>query len=145
MQSGKTQTTLCVMPLNTALNVPISLRSLDFESGLSCQCSLKSCAGWESVTETEWPSAQMQAVGTLRDPDVHEPTFEEHHPNGTRYDSPDAPIAVKHFPYNRCDLFTCTRCKQHVLRYTEFGGYYVDHRARRLDKTLICDPTDTLE
>lgn len=133
------------MPLNTVLHVHSSLQALDPVSCSSCQCSLKACAGWESVTETEWPSDQMQAVGTLRDPEVHEPTFKEHHPNGTRYDSPDAPVAIKHFPYNRCDVFACSRCHQHVLRYTEFGGYYVDHRARRLDKTLICDPTDTLE
>jgi hypothetical protein len=25
------------------------------------------------------------------------------------------------------------------LRYTEFGGYYIDHRARRLDPALIVD------
>ena len=81
----------------------------------------------------------MQQVATLRDPEVYEPTFEEHHPNSTRYDSADAPVALKFFPYNRCDVFACNRCQQQVLRYTEFGGYYVDHRARRLDAALISD------
>ena len=66
----------------------------------------------------------------MRNPDLHEPTFEEHHPNGTRYDSPQAPVAVSYFPYNRCDLWRCKQCQRHLLRYTEFGGYYVDHRVR---------------
>jgi hypothetical protein len=103
----------------------------------NCDCALQRCAGWESVTDTEWPADQMQAVATLRDPDLYEPTFEEHHPKGTRYDSTDAPVALKFFPYNRCDVFACQRCQQHVLRYTEFGGYYVDHRARKLATELI--------
>lgn len=133
------------MPSDLFLSSSDAVRALMREPQTTCVCNLQRCVGWESITETEWPSTQMQLVGTLRDPDVLEPTFEEHHPNGTRYDSPEAPIAVKHFPYNRCDVFACSRCLQHVLRYTEFGGYYVDHRARRLDKTLICDPTDTLE
>ena len=48
-------------------------------------------------------------------------------------------MALKFFPYNRCDVFACAQCQQQVLRYTEFGGYYVDHRARRLDAALISD------
>jgi hypothetical protein len=91
------------------------------------------------VTDTTWPIQHLQAVATLRDPDLYEPTFEEHHPKGTRYESVSAPVALKFFPYNRCDVYACSRCQQHVLRYTEFGGYYVDHRARRLDTELICD------
>jgi hypothetical protein len=119
-----------------------TLLALMREPETACLCSLQRCAGWESITDTEWPSTQLQAVGTFRDPELYEPTFEEHHPNGTRYDSPDAPISVKHFPYNRCDVFACSRCHQHVLRYTEFGGYYVDHRARRVNQTLVCDASD---
>ena len=119
-----------------------ALLALMREPETTCLCSLQRCAGWESITDTEWPSTQLQAVGTFRDPELYEPTFEEHHPNGTRYDSPDAPISVKHFPYNRCDVFACSRCHQHVLRYTEFGGYYVDHRARRVNQTLVCDASD---
>lgn len=102
----------------------------------TCHCGLGSCAGWESLTEERWPAAQMQARATLRDPDIYEPTFEEQHPNGTRYDSPDAPVAVKFFPYNRCDLWRCTQCQRHLLRYTEYGGYYVDHRVRALSEQL---------
>jgi hypothetical protein len=101
-----------------------------------CSCSLGGCAGWESMTEDRWPADQMQAVATLRDPDVYEPTFEERHPAGTRYDSPEAPVAVKFFPYNRCELWRCTQCERHLLRYTEYGGYYVDHRVRELSPKL---------
>ena len=116
-----------------------SLRKLADQPSSACECALQRCAGWESVTDTEWPEQQMTLVATLRHPDVGEPTFEEHHPNGTRYDSPDAPVALKFFPYNRCDVLACERCKQHVLRYTEFGGYYVDKRARRLAGGLIVE------
>lgn len=97
-----------------------------------CTCGIGACAGWTSLTEERWPAPQMQALATLRDPELYEPTFEEHHPDGTRYDSPDAPVAVKFFPYNRCELFRCRQCQRQLLRYTEFGGYYVDHRVREL-------------
>ena len=98
-----------------------------------CQCALKHCAGWESVNDTVWPAQAMQKLATLRDPALDEPTFEEHHPNGTRYDSADAPVSVKHFPYNRCEVFACTKCHQTVLKYTEFGGYYIDNRVRLIN------------
>jgi hypothetical protein len=104
-----------------------------------CDCGLGACAGWDSVTEDRWPAAQMQQVASLRDPDIAEPSFEESHPDGTRYESTDAPVAITFFPYNRCDIWRCTHCQRHLLRYTEFGGYYVDHRIRALtpDLTLL--------
>lgn len=104
-----------------------------------CRCRLEGATAWESITEERWPVALMQQVGTLRDPELHEPTFEEWHPAGTRYDSPDAPISVRHFPYNRCDVYRCTSCTRLVLRYTEFGGYYIDHRVRVVDAALVID------
>lgn len=97
-----------------------------------CHCALKHCAGWSSISEAQWSQTQLQAQATLRDVSINEPTFEEQHPQGTRYESVNAPVALKFFPYNRCDVFACQRCHQTVLRYTEFGGYYVDHRARRI-------------
>ena len=121
------------------LNTPEALRQLADQPHTPCQCSLQHCAGWESVSEALWPAQQMQHVATLRDPDVYEPTFEEQHPDGTRYDAADAPVALKFFPYNRCDVHACSQCHQHALRYTEFGGYYVDPRARRLDVALITE------
>jgi hypothetical protein len=106
----------------------------------ACNCPLRNCIAWESITENRWPAAQMRHAGTLRTPDVAEPTYEEHHPHGTRYDSPHAPVALEFFPYNRCDVHHCSQCDQHVLRYTEFGGYYVDHRVRYLTGTVVLSP-----
>ena len=114
-----------------------ALRDLVDRPHTKCQCSLERCAGWESVNDAQWPLQQLQMVGTLRDPEAYEPSYEEHHPKGTRYESVDAPVSAKHFPYNRCDVFFCKQCAQHVLRYTEFGGYYVDPRGRRITADLI--------
>ena len=83
----------------------------------------------------------MQAVGTLRDFNIVEPTYEEHHPAGTRYDSTDAPVVPGMFPYNRCEVHQCQQCMRYVLRYTEYGGYYVDHRARCLSGARVLERT----
>ena len=115
----------------------IALRDIVDMPHNPCKCSLARCAGWESVNDAQWPLQQLELVGTLRDPDLYEPGFEEHHPKGTRYESAEAPVSVKHFPYNRCEVFSCKQCSQHVLRYTEFGGYYVDPRGRRITADLI--------
>jgi len=103
----------------------------------SCRCSLRPSYSWESFTEDRWPHEQMRALGTLRNPDVHEPTTVEHHPQGTRYASPDAPVAIDFFPYNISDVHACRTCCKTLLRYTEFGGYYVDHRVKELDPALV--------
>jgi hypothetical protein len=100
----------------------------------TCSCSVGLCLAWESVSDARWPKDQMTQIGTLRDPDIAEPTFEEHHiqVDGklTYYDSPDAPISALHFPYNRCDVHQCNQCERVLLKYTEFGGYFVDQRVR---------------
>ena len=116
------------------IHTPDALRACLPTHTQACQCSLQRCDGWTSIAEMDWPASQLLAQATLRDPAIDEPTFEEHHPNGTRYESPDAPVALTFFPYNRCDVFACQSCQQTVLRYTEFGGYYVDHRARRITR-----------
>ncbi|MBC7609002.1 MAG: hypothetical protein H7228_05415 [Polaromonas sp.] len=103
----------------------------------ACQCPLRPCAGWESFTEDRWPADRMHALGTLRDPEVYEPTAAEFHPQGTRYASQNAPVAVNFFPYNVSDVYACSICSKVVLRYTEFGGYYVDHRVRELNADLV--------
>ena len=103
----------------------------------TCSCALGPCAGWESFTEERWPKDLMRALGTLRDADIYEPTTDEFHADGTRYESPAAPIAVNFFPYNRCDVYSCTQCQRVLLRYTEFGGYYVDHRVREVHPALV--------
>jgi len=122
---------------------PADLRTLAQNPSQACTCALKNCAGWTPITETQWPQAQLPAVADLRDPDVAEPTFEEHHPHGTRYGDAQAPVSLAHFPANRCVLHACRVCGQHVLRYTEFGGYYVDHRARRLDPEVVTDTPES--
>lgn len=101
-----------------------------------CKCTALQTASWESITDDRWP-AGIQRAGTLRPSDVDEPTFEEFHPNGTRYGSADAPIAVPWFPFNRSDVYVCGRCRSVFLRYTEYGGYYVDHRVRLVDPGLV--------
>jgi hypothetical protein len=68
--------------------------------------------------------------------------LEEFHPHGTRYESPQAPIALAYFPFNRCDVHACTRCGCAVLRYTEYGGYYIDPRARLVDASLVVPDQD---
>jgi hypothetical protein len=111
----------------------------------NCQCLLGPCAGWESLGAGRWPGGDMQKLGSLRatlDADgapLAEPSFEEFHPDGTRYESPDAPIAPLFFPYNRCDVFACGQCDRVLLQYTEFGGYYVDQRVRVLSPERVVD------
>jgi hypothetical protein len=103
-------------------------------SSKACTCAVGVCAAWESLPEERWPKAQMTHIGTLRDPNIDEPTFEQHHTlvDGklTHYDSPDAPISARHFPYNRCDVHKCSACNRVLLKYTEYGGYFVDQRVR---------------
>lgn len=119
------------------------LKQLANSSPDQCRCTLKACRGWESVSDDRWPAQQMQAAGTLRKPlpeGQAEWTFEEYHPKGTRYESDQAPIAPDFFPFNRCDVYSCTRCGCAVLKYTEYGGYYVDHRVRLVDADRVVEP-----
>jgi hypothetical protein len=105
-----------------------------------CVCGMAACVGWESVAESRWPKTLMRQVGSLRDPETAhgvDLTFEEYHPQGTRYDSPNAPVATNFFPYNRCDVFACGSCRRTLLKYTEYGGYYVDPRVRVVQAECI--------
>ncbi|MDO9358074.1 MAG: hypothetical protein Q7T70_03655 [Polaromonas sp.] len=124
-------------PLKTAADLRAAIAGT--HAPRPCTCALGACAGWESLAEYRWEETQMSHVATLRDPAIDEPTLEEFHPAGTRYDSPQAPVAGAFFPYNRCDVWHCRKCDRHLLRYTEFGGYNVDHRIRVLDPDLIAD------
>ena len=94
-------------------------------------CASLNCEGWESLPVVFDQSSQ-RLIGTLRIEDAPE-SWEEYHPNGTQIWSPDAPIAIGFHPYNRCDLYHCNNCTRIYLRYTEFGGYYVDQRIRALN------------
>ena len=100
-------------------------------------CGPLKCPGWEAMPVT-FDEALLRKLGRLGLGDVEpEPTFAEYHPDGTRYWSPNAPIAVQYFPYNRCDVWACRHCNRAFLRYTEFGGYYVEQRVRLLDPALV--------
>jgi hypothetical protein len=83
--------------------------------------------------------ASLRLVGTLKQPGLEDPTLEEYHPQGSRGWSPDAPIAPAFFPYNRCDVWQCVQCGRPFLRYTEYGGYYLEERVRELRAALVVD------
>ena len=102
----------------------------------SCACAALVCPGWESVSAPQGEPL-LQHRGTLRDADDADPTLTEWHPGGTRYGSPDAPIATAYFPFNRCEVWACKACGRGFLQYTEFGGYYVDHRLREINPALV--------
>lgn len=101
-------------------------------------CERLGAAGWESLPDPG-AAAHLQPVGTLREDPFSEPTLAEHHPDGTRYWSPEAPIAPAWFPYNRCEVARCPRCGHVFLRYTEYGGYYQEARIRAADARQIVD------
>ncbi len=106
---------------------------------VACACNEAALAAWTS-TPLSFPESQLEDVGTLYLDPYDEPDFAEYHPHGTRYDSADAPVAPQHFPYNRCNIATCTLCGRSYLRYTEAGGYFVDRRIRALNRPeLVAD------
>ncbi len=82
---------------------------------------------------------QVEWVGSLRNAADPEPTLQEHHPDGTHYWSPRAPIVLDAFPFNRCEVWRCVQCRRGFLQYTEAGGYYVDHRLREIDLALVTE------
>jgi hypothetical protein len=100
-------------------------------------CASLVCLGWETLPAGV-DERLLRPVATLRGDDP-EPTLQEYHPAGTRLWSPDAPIAPAYFPYNRCDVAACPGCGRLFLRYTEYGGYYVDQRVRELRAGLVVD------
>jgi hypothetical protein len=103
-----------------------------------CACAVEPYLEWTRVPVT-FPEQQMKVVGTLLDDPYDEPTFAEFHPTGTHYWSPNAPIALRHYPANRCTVVQCTVCGRGYLKYVEAGGYYVEARIRALDPQLIVD------
>ena len=105
------------------------------------RCAALSARGWESVPGA-FDRQALRQVGTLRQPGDEEPTLQEYHPAGTNAWSPDAPIAPAFFPYNRCEVWTCLGCQRPFLRYTEYGGYYVEERIRPVDPALVVAPPD---
>lgn len=98
-------------------------------------CTSLSCSGWISKPGY-FDLDQLRVLGTLQVEGAEE-SWDEYHPNGTNLWSEEAPISIKHHPYNRCDVRECLACKRKFLHYTEYGGYYLDERIRALDAKLI--------
>lgn len=107
---------------------------LPAESPAACACGALKAPGWESIGQP-LQAPLLRHLGTLRDPLVDEPGYEE--APGASYWSADAPISPVHFPYNRCEVWACAGCGRGFLQYTEFGGYYVDHRLREIDPARV--------
>lgn len=113
---------------------------VEFAQDTPTNCSCRVCSsiislGWESIPGT-FPLNSLMPLGTLRIEEAQE-CWDEFHPNGTNLWSTDAPISITHHPYNKCDLYACSACGRKFLRYTEYGGYYIDERIRVLSKELI--------
>jgi hypothetical protein len=103
-----------------------------------CACAIDSYREWSSIP-VSFPEEKMRVAGTLAGDPYADPTFAEYHPAGTHYWSPDAPIAMRHFPFNRCTVLQCSECRRCCLKYVEAGGYYVEPRIRALNPQLIVD------
>ncbi len=89
--------------------------------------------GWESFPTATGDETLLRPLGALWLPDDDEPNLEEApRPLGVDSWSPQAPISLRHHPGNRSEVWACVRCGLPFLRYTEYGGYYVERRIRQL-------------
>lgn len=103
-----------------------------------CSCSTVPLGAWQKLP-TSLDLENLEEIGTLVDDPYDEPTYSEYHPQGTRYESEDAPIAPRYFPANRSQVLRCRACGRHFLRYNEAGGYFTELRIRALDPALLVD------
>ena len=88
--------------------------------------------GWETFPDSA-DAAVLQPLGALWLAGDDEPTLEEApRPTGIDRWSPLAPISLHHHPDNRCEVWACRQCGLPFLRYTEYGGYYIEKRIRQL-------------
>lgn len=98
-------------------------------------CDTFQCDSWETLP-TNFVASEYPVIGHCRF-EGSENIWEEYHPNKTTMWSRQAPVALQYYPYNRSDVAQCNHCKRVYLRYTEFGGYYVDQRIRLVNLYLI--------
>jgi hypothetical protein len=124
--------------LNAAALIELAQDAERKSQNVACDCTKTSLDGWQSQPLSLDERSLVQ-VGTLMSPDDPEPTYAEYPPGSSPYWSPDAPIAPRYFPYNRCDVWSCAKCSRLYLRYTEGGGYFVDRRIRAVKASLIED------
>ncbi|WP_075645304.1 hypothetical protein [Caballeronia mineralivorans] len=115
----------------------IALRAESLAAG-PCNCTRTPLHGWNSQP-VSLDEQRLQEIGTLVVDDDPEPSYREYLPGNIDYWSPEAPIAPRFFPYNRCNVWQCTQCSRLYLRYTEGGGYFVDRRIRAVHSALIKD------
>lgn len=95
-------------------------------------CAHLKAPGWSSLAASADVST-LRCLGALWLPGDDEPSLEEARPAGMDPWSADVPISFVHHPDNRCQVWACTHCDKPFLRYTEYGGYYIDHRFRELN------------
>ena len=103
-----------------------------------CSCCSVPLDAWQRLP-TSLQLDRFEEVGTLRADPYEEPTFAEYHPQGTCYDSADAPIAPRFYPANLSQVARCLDCGRHYLRYNEAGGYFTELRIRALRPQLLAD------
>lgn len=103
-----------------------------------CSCNDAALLAWQAVP-LSLELGQFEQVASLVDDPFAEPTFAEFHPDGTRIDSEDAPIAPRYYPSNRSHVARCIKCGRLYLRYTEAGGYFSEVRMRALQPPLLVD------
>ena len=103
-----------------------------------CSCCSVPLDAWQRLP-TSLELERFEEVGTLREDPYEEPTFAEYHPQGTRYDSEDAPIAPRYYPANLSQVARCLDCGRYYLRYNEAGGYFTELRIRALRPELLAD------
>lgn len=99
-----------------------------------CGCVHLRCAGWESIAQP-LAAPHFRRLGTLRASGDEEPGLDEL--PGSRLWASETPISVQHHPCNRSEVWACAACGVGFLQYTEFGGYYVDHRVRQIDPERV--------
>jgi hypothetical protein len=103
-----------------------------------CSCADAALLAWRPMP-FELALDQFEEVGSLVEDPYEDTTFAEYHPDGTRYDSDNAPIAPRYFPYNLSQVVRCMQCGRHYLRYNEAGGYFTEVRIRALRPQLLVD------
>ena len=103
-----------------------------------CSCCAVPLDAWQRLP-TSLELDRFEEVGTLVVDAYDEPSFKEYHPQGTRYDSADAPIAPRYYPANLSQVARCLGCGRHYLRYNEAGGYFTELRIRALRPELLAD------
>jgi hypothetical protein len=103
-----------------------------------CSCNTDPLLAWQKLPMT-LELDRFEEVATLVEDPYGDPTYTEYHPNGTHYDSEDAPIAPRYYPFNRCQIARCMNCGRHYLRYNEAGGYFTELRIRVLRPQLLVD------